>query len=61
VKQFFKMHRDKLIAAGLSPNKAAELLSTLIGATVIANALGDKSEYDRATKDRLTRRESVAA
>jgi TetR/AcrR family transcriptional repressor of nem operon len=60
VRQFFKMHKDKLVAAGLAPNKAAELLSTLVGATILANALGDRTEYDRATKDRA-KRESVAA
>lgn len=60
VKQFFEMHKQKLVAAGLAPNKAAELLSTLVGATILANALGDRTEYDRATKDR-TKRESVAA
>jgi TetR/AcrR family transcriptional repressor of nem operon len=61
VRRFFKMHKDKLIAAGLSPNKASELFSTLVGATILANALGDGAEYDRATKDRLNKREAVAA
>jgi TetR/AcrR family transcriptional repressor of nem operon len=53
VKRFFQMHKDKMTAAGLSPNKAAELLSTLTGAMLVANALGDRGEYDRATKGRL--------
>jgi TetR/AcrR family transcriptional regulator, transcriptional repressor for nem operon len=61
VKRFFKMHKDKLIGAGLSPTKAAELMATLVGATVLANALGDGAEYDRATKERLQRREAAAA
>jgi TetR/AcrR family transcriptional repressor of nem operon len=61
VKRFFKMHKDKLIAAGLSPNKALELLSTLVGATILANVSGDSAEYDRATKERLQKREPVAA
>jgi TetR/AcrR family transcriptional regulator, transcriptional repressor for nem operon len=50
VKRFFKMCKDKMVAEGLTPSKAAELLSTLIGALVVANALGDTAEYDRATK-----------
>ena len=40
----------KLVSQGLSPNKATEFLSTIIGALVVASALGDSSEYDRATK-----------
>jgi TetR/AcrR family transcriptional regulator, transcriptional repressor for nem operon len=53
VKGFFKMCQDKLVAAGLSPSKAAEVLSTITGALVVANALGDAAEYDRATRDLL--------
>lgn len=59
VKRFFKMCQDKLVAEGLSPDKAAELFSTLIGAMVVANALRDTAEYDRATKGLL--REPEAA
>ena len=51
VKGFFKMCQDKLVAAGLSPSKAAEVLSTITGALVLANAFGDTAEYDRATRD----------
>src|SRR5262249_60780026 len=36
VKGFFKMCQDKLIAEGLSPSKAAEVLSTITGALVVA-------------------------
>jgi TetR/AcrR family transcriptional regulator, transcriptional repressor for nem operon len=50
VTRFFKMCQDKLVSQGLSPNKATEFLSTIIGALVVANALGDSAEYDRATK-----------
>jgi len=50
VTRFFKMCQDKLVLQGLSPTKATEFLSTIIGALVVANALGDSSEYDRATK-----------
>src|ERR1700747_84766 len=59
VKGFFKMCQDKLVAKGLSPSKAAEVLSTIPGALVVANALGDTAEYDRATRDLL--RQGVAA
>jgi TetR/AcrR family transcriptional repressor of nem operon len=59
VKGFFKMCQDKLVAEGLSPSKAAEVLSTITGALVLANALGDTAEYDRATRDLL--RQNAAA
>lgn len=49
VKRFFKMCENKMIAQGLSKADAPKLLSTLIGALVVANAIGDKAEYDRAT------------
>jgi TetR/AcrR family transcriptional repressor of nem operon len=51
VKNFFKMCEDKMISQGLSKTEASKLLSTLLGAIVLANALGDSSEYDRATRD----------
>jgi hypothetical protein len=35
---------DKLVAGALSQNKAAEFLSTLVGAMVVANSLGDATE-----------------
>jgi TetR/AcrR family transcriptional regulator, transcriptional repressor for nem operon len=53
VKGFFKMCQSKLIAEGLSPSKAAEVLSIITGALVVANALRDTAEYDRATSDLL--------
>ena len=59
VKGFFKMCQEKLVAEGLSPSQAAEVLSTITGALVVANALGDTAEYDRATRDLL--RKSAAA
>jgi TetR/AcrR family transcriptional repressor of nem operon len=46
---FFKMAMDKLEAEGLSVDQAAELLATITGALVVANALHDVSAYDRAT------------
>jgi TetR/AcrR family transcriptional regulator, transcriptional repressor for nem operon len=60
VKRFFKMCQDKLVAQGLSLNKATEFLSTLIGALVVANALRDSAEYDRATKGLLRERKTAA-
>jgi TetR/AcrR family transcriptional repressor of nem operon len=59
VKDFFKMCSDKLVAEGLSPSNAAEVLSTITGALVVANALGDTAAYDRATSDLLGRREAA--
>ena len=53
VKGFFKMCQSKLVAEGLSPSKAAEVLSIITGALVVANALCDTAEYDRATSDLL--------
>lgn len=51
VKRYFKMCIDKLTASGLSPNEAAELLSTITGAMVVSSALNDISAYDRATSE----------
>jgi TetR/AcrR family transcriptional regulator, transcriptional repressor for nem operon len=59
VKGFFKMCQDKLVAEGLSPGNAAEVLSTITGALVVANALGDTAAYDRATGDMLRQREAA--
>jgi TetR/AcrR family transcriptional repressor of nem operon len=61
VKGFFKMCQDKLVAEGLSRSDAAEVLSTITGALVIANALGDTAEYDRATRDLLRHRAAAPA
>jgi TetR/AcrR family transcriptional repressor of nem operon len=61
VKGFFKMCQDKLVAEGLSPGNAAEVLSTITGALVVANALGDTAAYDRATGDMLREREAAPA
>ncbi len=36
---------------GLSASNAAEFLSTITGALVVANALGDTAAYDQATSD----------
>ena len=60
VKRFFQMCLDKLIAGGLPSNSAAELLSTITGAMVVANALGDMTAYDRATRDLIRLRDAIA-
>jgi len=61
VKRFFKMCQDKMVAEGLTPRKASEFLSTLVGAMVVANALRDTAEYDRATNAVRQRREAPVA
>jgi TetR/AcrR family transcriptional repressor of nem operon len=59
VQRFFKMHLDRLVAGGLSPNTAAELLATVTGAMVVATALDDRSVYDRATSELVRNLESA--
>jgi TetR/AcrR family transcriptional repressor of nem operon len=59
VKRFFKMCLDKLVAEGFTMNAATAFLSTLTGALVLANAIGETGAYDRATKDLLRLRESM--
>jgi TetR/AcrR family transcriptional regulator, transcriptional repressor for nem operon len=59
VKRFFKMCKDKLVAQGLAPAKATEFLSTLVGAMVVANALHDTAEYDRATGGFVRKRKAA--
>ena len=49
VQAFFKMCQNKMIAQGFSASQATEFLSTITGALVVANALRDPKEYDRAT------------
>jgi hypothetical protein len=61
VKRFFKMCQDKLVAQGLSPTKAKEFLSTIVGDLVVASALRDTAEYDRATRGLQRERKAAAA
>jgi TetR/AcrR family transcriptional regulator, transcriptional repressor for nem operon len=61
VKSFFKMCENKMIEQGLTKPEASKLLSTLIGALVVSNALGDKAEYDRATADYAPKAKLAAA
>ena len=51
VQRFFKMCLGKMVAEGLSKEGANELLATIMGAMIVANALGSVSAYDRATRD----------
>ena len=60
-KAFFKMCQKKMIAEGLSATDAAKLLSTITGALVVASALGDTAEYDRATRELLRQRRPALA
>ena len=53
VKRFFQMCLDKMVTEGLSRERASEVLSTITGAMVLANALGDLRAYDRATSEIL--------
>ena len=52
---------EKLVANGLSASGASEFLSTITGALVIANALGDAAVYDRATRQLRRHRETTDA
>ena len=61
VSRFFAMCISKLTKAGLSPNSAAELLSTLTGAMIVSNALHDASLFERATGELLDETGSKAS
>ena len=61
VRKFFEMCLEKLVANGLSASGASEFLSTITGALVIANALGDAAVYDRATRQLRRHRETTDA
>jgi TetR/AcrR family transcriptional repressor of nem operon len=51
VKKFFKMCHEKLVQEGLSSDEASQLLATITGALVVANAVNDFATYDRATRE----------
>lgn len=61
VKRFFSKCLEKLVAEGLAPEKASEVLSTIVGALVVANSLNDLDAYDRATRELLGRPAPKAA
>lgn len=48
-RRFFTLGIDRLIEAGLSRDKAMQVLATLEGAMLMASALGDATAFDRAT------------
>ncbi|TDY22042.1 TetR family transcriptional regulator [Paraburkholderia sp. BL6665CI2N2] len=56
VKCYFTMAINKLVKEGLSDNAATQFLTTLVGALVVSNALGDPAAYDRATEGLLGER-----
>ncbi len=60
VERFFKMHEDKLVGAGLKRGEAAALLAALIGALIVASALGDAAFYDRAAAEFVRELKSAA-
>jgi TetR/AcrR family transcriptional repressor of nem operon len=49
VKRFYKTCVDKIASEGVTQSRATEIFSTIAGAMIIANTLGDRSAYDRAT------------
>jgi TetR/AcrR family transcriptional repressor of nem operon len=53
VQRFFQMCMEKMTVNGVPQKEAAEVLSTITGAIMVANALGDKGMYDKATSDTL--------
>jgi TetR/AcrR family transcriptional repressor of nem operon len=60
VRLFFRALQQRLEAHGLGENRAAEFLSTVVGAQILANVLGDISVYDRATEGLLEQCAGVA-
>lgn len=61
VKNFFTMCHDKLVEEGLAPDEAAQLLATITGAQVVANAVRDFASYDRATRELVRARKPASA
>src|ERR1700738_4120407 len=57
-KRFFLLCLDKVAAEGLSRERASEVLSTITGAMVLANALSDLRAYDRANCEILRERQA---
>ncbi len=46
-----KEPNEKLVEEGLSSDEASQLLATITGALVVANAVNDLATYDRATRE----------
>jgi TetR/AcrR family transcriptional repressor of nem operon len=51
VQRFYRMCLEKMTKNGVSQKEAAETLSIISGAILVANALGEKGLYDKATSD----------
>jgi TetR/AcrR family transcriptional regulator, transcriptional repressor for nem operon len=51
LKKFFKMCHEKLVEEGLSSDESWQLLATITGALVMADAVNDLARYDRATRE----------
>lgn len=61
VKRFYKVYLDMLVEAGLTEAAASEFLATIVGAMVMATAMGDVGQFDRATDELIREREALAA
>ncbi len=59
VKRFFEMCLEKLAAAGVPREAANQLLATITGAMVVANAMRDLTAYDRATRELIRASDSL--
>ncbi|AUM70565.1 TetR/AcrR family transcriptional regulator [Pseudomonas fluorescens] len=53
VQSFFEMCLERMTTQGMTLEGASQLLSTIVGALLLANALGDIKAYDRATRGML--------
>jgi TetR/AcrR family transcriptional repressor of nem operon len=51
VQRFYRMCLEKMTKNGVSQKEAAEVLSIISGAILVANALEEKGLYDKATSD----------
>lgn len=53
LRNFFKMHRDKLKAAGMTEHKATKLLASIVGALLLTTVSNEVAVYDAATSSLL--------
>ncbi|WP_027611863.1 TetR/AcrR family transcriptional regulator [Pseudomonas sp. URIL14HWK12:I6] len=53
VQSFFEMCLERMTNQGMTVDGASQLLSTIVGALLLTNALGDIKAYDRATRGML--------
>ncbi len=61
VKRFFQMILNKLITAGYPADQADEVVATITGGLMVANALNDFSAYDRAVSELVRALNATAA